>query len=154
MTLLEGLNTTMICIRLINFVVSILITNKGIFGIRKGLLTSEFVGKKYHTNDKADDTNPRRSHRSQEGLFGTLCLTPAKADGYADRSMWSWRIHFHAKQTNDTNRQRGIPTGPTWPCVVYTRVPIWKYLAHHAQRPYHRTFTFPVWRKPPRFWWH
>ena len=31
---------------------------KGIFGIKKGILTIEPVSKKYHTNDKADNPNP------------------------------------------------------------------------------------------------
>ena len=39
-------------------------------------------------------------------------------------------------------------TGPTWSCLALTNTHIWKYLAHHAQRPYHVPIFSPYGKTP------
>ena len=86
----------------------------------------------------------------KRGLSRTLCPTLVEVNGWADKPLLSWWIHFHTKRTNHIDIQMGTPTYPTWPWVVSTYVPIWKYLAHPAQRSYPMTFVFPVWKVSPR----
>ena len=38
--------------------------------------------------------------------------------------------------------------GPTWPFLAFTNTHVWKYLAHHAQRPYNVPVSSPY-RKTP-----
>ena len=38
--------------------------------------------------------------------------------------------------------------GPTWTFLAFTNTHVWKYLAHHAQRPYNVPVSSPY-RKTP-----
>ena len=38
--------------------------------------------------------------------------------------------------------------GPTQPCLVITNIHVWKYLEHHAQRPYHSLISSPYGKTP------
>ena len=37
---------------------------------------------------------------------------------------------------------------PTWPHLIHTHTHIWKYLAHHAQRPYYVPVSSPYGKTP------
>ena len=39
-------------------------------------------------------------------------------------------------------------TGPTWSCLALTNTHVRKYLAHHAQRPYHVPISSPYGKTP------
>ena len=38
--------------------------------------------------------------------------------------------------------------GPTQPCLVLTNIHVWKYLEHHAQKPYHAPISSPDGKTP------